>query len=323
MRTRTAPSERPGRRRSPPSTSRRRTAGRGPGGDRRAAGDTARHAARGLVTAGDLRLRRRPRRRRRPRLERRLGPAPAGAAALGDDVAGDLEEPDAERGRALAVGRPGALLEPGEVRQGGEERALGGVLRLVVVAELVERVAVHLGEVLPIQGLEPGRVRLRRLDEATIAVEVGEAARPASSGGPLFLNAGRAIALHPARGGGRLGQPDVDDLADEDVSLATRRGRVLDDQRRRCRRRRRPLARSPPAVVPGEPDLAAGRQLAARPARLVEAAGTQRVDPRLEPRRGTPRAGRRGRPAGRRPPRAATSSSRRAPAGSRPRPSRR
>ena len=31
---------------------------------------------------------------------------------------------------------------------------------LVMVAELVEREAVHLGQVLPIQGLEPGRVRL-------------------------------------------------------------------------------------------------------------------------------------------------------------------
>ena len=100
---------------------------------------------------------------------------PRPAATLGDGVPGDLEEPDPERGRAIAVGRPRALLEPAEVRQGGEERPLGDVLRLVVVAQLVERVVVHLGQVLPIQGLEPGRVRLGRLDERAVAVEMDEA----------------------------------------------------------------------------------------------------------------------------------------------------
>ncbi len=112
---------------------------------------------------------------RRRGLQRRLRAAAAEASPLGDHVAGDLEEPDPEGRRALAVGRPGALLEPGEVRQRGEERPLGGVLRLVVVVQFVEREAVHLGQVLPIEGLEAGRVRLGGLDEPPVAVEVAKA----------------------------------------------------------------------------------------------------------------------------------------------------
>ena len=175
MRTRTAPSERP---RTPAIsavdisstkrriTARRRSSGSRPTADQAAATSSAPcRVAFDVDRGGD----------RAGRFERRLGPAAQAAATLGDGVARDLEEPDAERRRALAVGRARPLLEPAEVRQGGQERALGGVLRLVMIAQLVERVAVHLGQVLPIEGLELGRVRLGRLDKATVAVEMGKA----------------------------------------------------------------------------------------------------------------------------------------------------
>ena len=176
MRTRTAPSERP---RTPAisavdisstkrrMTARRRSSGRRPTADQAAATSSRCAASPSMSTgAGD----RSPLPRAAPPGRRRRR-----AAALGDGVARDLEEPDAEGRGALAVGRAGPLLEPAEVGQGGEERPLGGVLRLVMVAQLVERVAVHLGQVLPIEGLEPGRVRLGRLDEPSVAVEVDEA----------------------------------------------------------------------------------------------------------------------------------------------------
>ena len=158
MRTRTAPSDRP---RTPAisavdiSSTKRRTIAR-----RRSAGSrpTARHAAPASS-------------RRAASASTSSGSATVAAAssgcpgagggralAFGDDVAGDPEEPDAERRGASPSAGPGALLEPGEVRQGREERALGGVLGVVMVAELVVGVAVHLGEVPAIQGVEPGRV---------------------------------------------------------------------------------------------------------------------------------------------------------------------
>jgi len=70
-----------------------------------------------------------------------------------------------------------------EVRQRGKERALRGVLRLVVVVQLVEGVAVHLSQVLPIEGLEPGRVRLGLLDEPSVTVEVDETPAGIDEGG--------------------------------------------------------------------------------------------------------------------------------------------
>ncbi len=175
MRTRTAPSERP----STPAISavdisstkrrisaRRRSSGRRPTADQAAATSSARAASPSMSTAAAT----------EPAASSGAsGPAAQAAATLGHGVARDLEEPDAERRRAFAIGRARPLLEPPEVRQGGQERALGGVFRLVMVAQLVERVAVHLGQVLPIEGLEVGRVRLGRLDKATVAVEMGKA----------------------------------------------------------------------------------------------------------------------------------------------------
>ncbi len=110
----------------------------------------------------------------RSRLDRGLRVAAATAPLVSDDVAGDSEEPDAERGRAIAVGGTCPLLEPIEVGKGGEECPLGGVLGLVMIAELVIRVAVHLGEIPAIEGVEAGGVAARLLDERAIPVEVGD-----------------------------------------------------------------------------------------------------------------------------------------------------
>ena len=95
-------------------------------------------------------------------------------ALVRDDVAGDPEEPDAERRRAVAVGGAGALLEAVEVGEGCEERPLRDVLGLVMVAELVVRVAVHLGEVPAVEGVELGGVAARGIDERPVPIEMGD-----------------------------------------------------------------------------------------------------------------------------------------------------
>jgi len=108
-------------------------------------------------------------------LDRRLWVTTAAATLVGDDVAGDPEKPDTERGRTISVAGTCSLLEPMEVGKGGEERPLGGVLGLVMVAELVIRVAVHLGEIPAIEGVEAGGITARLLDERAIPVEMGDA----------------------------------------------------------------------------------------------------------------------------------------------------
>ena len=174
MRTRTAPSDLP---RTPAisavdiSSTKRRTIARRRSAGRRA---TARHAsaASSRVAAppstssgvGDV----------GGRLDGRDGAAALRPALVRDDVAGDPEEPDAERRRAVAVGGAGALLEAVEVREGGEERPLRGVLGLVMVAELVVRVAVHLGEVPAVEGVELGGIAARGLDERPVPIEMGD-----------------------------------------------------------------------------------------------------------------------------------------------------
>ncbi len=92
------------------------------------------------------------------RLERRGRAAAPRASLVRDGVARDPEQPDAERGRLGAVLRACLLAEPGHGGQGAQEHALGGVLGGVVITELVEGVGIHLGEVLPIQGVEAGGV---------------------------------------------------------------------------------------------------------------------------------------------------------------------
>ena len=255
MRTRTAPSERP---RTPAisavdisSTKRRTSARRRSSGSRptaaQASAASSRRVARASTSSG--------RGDERGGLERRLRPAPAGAAHVGDDVPGDLEQPDPERRGALAVGRPGPLLEAGQRAEREQERPLGGVLGVVMVAELVVGVAVHLGEVLPIEGVEPGRVAQGGLDERSVAVEMDEPALPSAA---TFLNTARAIALHPDRSGvdGLVGEPQVDDLAAQDGPLAVGGGRIADDEATgRDVDAERPDDARPP-VRPLEPDRA-------------------------------------------------------------------
>jgi hypothetical protein len=110
------------------------------------------------------------------RLEDRLArPSADRPLLVRDDVPGDLEQPDAEGRGAFAVGRPSPLLEAVQVRERGQERPLRGVLGGVVIAELVVGVAVHAGQVPPIEGIEACRIALRRLDQRSIQVEVRDA----------------------------------------------------------------------------------------------------------------------------------------------------
>ena len=121
-------------------------------------------------------------------LEGRGRPAPLGSAVVGDHVAGDPEKPDAER-RGLRAGIVGRRLA--EARQRAErehERPFRHVLRLVVVAQLVVGEAVDLGQVLPVERVEPRRVGLGGPDERPVRVErdhppgrAGRHARPISS----------------------------------------------------------------------------------------------------------------------------------------------
>ncbi len=119
----------------------------------------------------------------RGELDRRGGPAAQGPAMVGDDVARDAEEPDPEGrgvrrigegvGGSVADGRrpAPALLEAREPAEREHEGPLRHVLRLMVVAQLVQRERVDLRHVLPIQGLEPGGVPPRLLDEAAVGIE--------------------------------------------------------------------------------------------------------------------------------------------------------
>ena len=67
----------------------------------------------------------------------------------------------------------------------------------MVVGELVEGVGIHLGEVLPVQGVELGRIPTGRLDEAGGRDRAGRRLQRAA---PSRLpNTGRGIALHPGR----------------------------------------------------------------------------------------------------------------------------
>ncbi len=104
-----------------------------------------------------------------------------------------VEAPSPSAGRARSSNRPRFV-------ERGQERALRGVLRLVVIAELVVGEAVHLGEVLPVEGLEPGRVRLGRLDEATIAVEVGQPRAHPPPACPTLPNAATGHGVTPGPG---------------------------------------------------------------------------------------------------------------------------
>ena len=278
--------------------------------------------SRGIVAFG-VALAGRPARRRSPRP--RAGPPGGGGARrrrFGDDVAGDLEEPDAEGGRALAVGRAGALLEPRQVRQRRQEDPLGGVLGVVVVAQFVEREAVHLGQVLPIEGVEVGRVRLGRLDEPPVAVEVRQGAdRPPTRHG-RDLPECRVGPSRYTRDRGGFGQPRRGRSRREDDAgpwswsrgSATRPpGHRVDAGRADASRCRAPSRRGPARPVVTWRARPCRRRRNARP-------GGHRCAARGTPRRRS--AGRLVR-CGARPARGARSSWPRGPSESRPRPSRR
>ena len=316
MRTRTAPSERP---RTPAisavdiSSTKRRTTAR-----RRSPGSRSTARQRGAAP------RRGARRRPRGRAGRQVGDRCLERSSRGGGGAGG----GARRRRCGRSGRarPGTSRRPrrrpggraprtaARFGEGGQERPLGGVLRLVVVAELVEGVAVHLGQVLPIQGVELGRVRLGRLDERAVAIEVGEART-------ALL---RPVHLPECRSGHRVTPPpaaaveaDVADLADDDRA-AGRRPRS--GPRRPERARDRVDADRPDrlagAVGRSRSHDPAGRHLAVRPAgarrsgppRSASTRGLEPLEERVEQRVAVDR------PAAR-PPRAARSSCRRGPAG--------
>ena len=275
MRTRTAPSDRP---RTPAisavlisSTNRSVSARRRSSGRARTARSASPASSR--VTASASRSAavrdRQSGARARPRARRR-----AAGGALRRSLATVLRA--IRNSHTRNVRRLGAVLGArllAEPRQGGEraqEHALGRVLRGVMVPELVEGVGIHLGEVLPIQGVEPGRGRAAPPPRAPGR---DRARRPTPrSCAPAFQTPDR-----PSRYTRRR-ESDAGDLARVDVPLAARGGRVRDDEGTASpRRRRAPRPAAPPAGR-SSVTLPAGRRLAVDPARR-----------RRRSRRGAPR----------------------------------
>ena len=95
------------------------------------------------------------------------------AQRVGELVVRDPEEPGAERGALVAVAVDG--------RQRGDEGPLGGVLRVVVVAEEVEAVPVDAVQVPAIQRAECGAVALRGADVRQVGVRRARPSRPRGS----------------------------------------------------------------------------------------------------------------------------------------------
>ena len=117
--------------------------------------------------------------------------APHPAPLVGERVAADLEQPDAEAAvRWLAL-----LTEPRQTVERTQEHLSGQVLRSVRVAKLVESEVVHLGNVLPIQRLEGARIAASRLYGGAVDVEVDQDRLRRSF--PL-LNTDEVYPLHPA-----------------------------------------------------------------------------------------------------------------------------
>ena len=92
-----------------------------------------------------------PRPRAAPRAARGAGAPGDSLRAIWNSQTRNVEAPSPSAGWARSSNAAGCV-------SAGEEGRLGRVLRGVVVAELVVGVAVHLGEVPAIQGVEPGRV---------------------------------------------------------------------------------------------------------------------------------------------------------------------
>ena len=313
------------RRRSRPSTSRRRSAGRPPGAGRRAAGRRParpRRPRRGRA-ASRLDVDRR-RRRRRPR---RAAPRAGGAGArrrsattlraIWNSQTRNVEAPSPSAGRARSSNR-------GEVR-----RARPGTSARWRPPPRGGRRARRTRSCTPGPGTSDTGRRTgpgRACAASTSGRSRSRWARrgpPASSGRSTFLNAGRAIALHPRRDrsgrAGRGGSRRRGPARRPSVAVGS-----VDEQRagRRVDAERADRSLAPSGRLELGPSGRSSTWRSAQPAR-VEPPAAERRRRAARGARGTRRAGRRGRSAGRRRTRAATSSSRRGPAGSRRRPSRR
>ena len=296
MRTRTAPSERP---RTPGdlggATSRRRSAGRAPGGGRPAGGRRRASAVRGLVAAG----RRRPRGRAASadavgRLERRLGPATRAARrrsattlrAIWKSQTRNVDAPSPSSGRARSSNRRrrGERREERRVRWRPRRRGGRGARRGRSCTP---------GRGTSDTGRRTGPGPPGRLHERAVAVEVDDMRGvPTSSGRPTLLNTGRAIALHLAswRAGGQA-----------DVRGPRRRApaRSPVGAPRHPRRRSAPVAASTPSAAHDRGRaVRSGRVGRSRPVVTWRAAqpaaskpaAAQRLDPRPRGGRGTRRA---------------------------------
>ena len=143
--------------------------------------------------------RRRAGRRSRPGRPRAAPPVGAEpAATFGDNVAGDAEQPDAERGGALAVVRRGPLLGTAATRRG----RTGTSVRWRPPPRDGRRArrsrSCTPGPRTSDTARRTARGPLARPPRATDRDRGGRAReRSASTGRAIFLNAGRAMALHP------------------------------------------------------------------------------------------------------------------------------
>ena len=97
----------------------------------------------------------------------RLGMAPVASSFVGQDIAADLEQPYPEG--AARVHAP--VIESGQATQRLEEHLLGDVLGGVMGARLVEGEAVHLGHVLPVEGVESQRVPTGGFHRQTVGID--------------------------------------------------------------------------------------------------------------------------------------------------------
>ena len=133
----------PGRRRSREPSARRRSAGSRPGADPPRADATAARRRRASSAVPARPAGSSDRGRLGHRVERRRSMAAPRPQRVRELVVGDPEEPRPERRSLVAIAVDGA--------QRGQEGALRGVLRVVMVAEQVEAVAVDRIQVTPIQ----------------------------------------------------------------------------------------------------------------------------------------------------------------------------
>ena len=244
----------------------------------------ARHAARRLVVGDGLRgdVRRWSAGSGPPRAAPAGGgAAPAGARPRSSGRCGTARPGRSRPPRRRPDRRP--LAEPRQRGQRRQERPGGRVLRLVLVAQLVDRVAVHLGHVLPIQGVEPGRVRPRCPHQRPIEVEAGDAratgrlrpCHPSSMpvGPSRYTPTASGAGVGPARRTWRISPTTTARSPDDARSSATTRA---------------PLAASTPRA---RTVVSAPAGSIERPRRGRSSAGGRSSRRRRSGRRGAPRCG--------------------------------